>query len=106
MFFFWCKITTAHWRWPYTIFSICCTIIMTVPKKELSETLPLRLVSFSYELSSKCLFCLAVAAKHVDNFVLIQVNHILTSLAAILTWVEVFWVQCKCFTHTGSECQT
>ena len=47
MFFFWCKITTAHWRWPYTIFSICCTIIMTVPKKELSETLPLRLVSFS-----------------------------------------------------------
>lgn len=55
---------------------------------------------------SVCLLSLAVTAKHVHDLVLIQVDHVFTSLATVLAWVEILRMQSKCLAHTGSECQT
>lgn len=55
---------------------------------------------------SVCLLSLAVAAKHVHDLVLIQVDHVFTSLATVLAWVEILRMQSKCLAHTSSKCQT
>ena len=49
---------------------------------------------------------LVVRMKNILDLVAIEVNHVLTSLTAVLTWVEVLWVQSKCLTNTSSEGKT
>ena len=49
---------------------------------------------------------LVVRMKNILDFVAIEINHVLTSLTAVLTWVEVLWVQSKCLTNTCCESKT
>ena len=49
---------------------------------------------------------LVVRMKNILDLVAIEINHVLTSLTAVLTWVEVLWVQSKCLTNTCCESKT
>ena len=44
--------------------------------------------------------------KNILDLVAIEVNHVLTSLTAVLTWVEVLWVLSQCLTNTCCESKT
>ena len=44
--------------------------------------------------------------KNILDLVAIEVNHVLTSLTAVLTWVEVLWVKSQCLTNTCCESKT
>ena len=43
---------------------------------------------------------LVIRMKNILDLVAIEINHVLTSLTAVLTWVEVLWVKSQCLTNT------
>lgn len=49
---------------------------------------------------------LAVRTEHIGDLVLVQIHHVLTGLAAVLTRVEVFWVFIECLANTSGEGET
>ena len=49
---------------------------------------------------------LTVRTEHIGDLVLVQIHHVLTGLAAVLTRVEVFWVFIECLANTSGEGET
>ena len=49
---------------------------------------------------------LVVRMKNILNLVAVKVNHVFTSLTAVLTWVEVLWVESQRLTNTCCESKT
>ena len=60
-------------------------------------------VSFLWLCYAESLLGFAIAAKHFDDFVLVELSHLIASGTAVLAWVELAWFLSEDFAHRSCE---